>query len=101
MAHISTAITGAAGEYFAAAELSARGWIATISVRGAPATDVLAQHAETGRLIAVQTKTAGPGMTDFQLRGSTKTDIGPDGHRPSRNNGTVSGATGSSCRSQV
>ncbi len=67
MAHISTAITGAAGEYFAAAELSARGWIATISVRGAPATDVLAQHAETGRLIAVQTETAGPGMTDFNF----------------------------------
>ena len=81
VAHVSPAVTGAAGEYFAAAELSARGWIATISVRGAPATDVLAQHAETGRLIAVQTKTAGPGMTDFQLRGSTKTDVDPDGHR--------------------
>ena len=75
------AITGAAGEYFAAAELSARGWIATISVRGAPATDVLAQHVETGWLIAVQTKTAGPGMTDFQLRGSTKNDVDPDRNR--------------------
>ena len=81
-AHVSTAITGAAGEYFAAAELSARGWIATISVRGAPATDVLAQHAETRRLIAVQTKTASSGMIYFQLRGSTKKDIDPkDGHR--------------------
>jgi hypothetical protein len=81
VAHGSKVITGAAGEYFAAAELSARGWIATISVRGAPATDVLAQHAQTGRLIAVQTKTAGPGMTDFQLRGSTKADLDADGHR--------------------
>lgn len=81
VAHVSKVITGAAGEYFAAAELSARGWIATISVRGAPSTDVLAQHAETGRLIAVQTKTAGPGMTDFQLRGSTKTDVDADGNR--------------------
>ncbi len=61
--HVSKVITGAAGEYFAAAELSARGWIATTSVRGASATDVLAQHAEAGRLIAAQTKTAGPGMT--------------------------------------
>jgi hypothetical protein len=60
VAHVPTVITGAAGEYFAAAELSARGWVATISVRGATATDVLAQHAASGRLIAVQTKTAGP-----------------------------------------
>jgi hypothetical protein len=81
VAHVSNVITGAAGEYFVAAELSARGWIATISVRGAPGTDVLAQHAETGRLIAVQTKTAGPGMTDFQLGGSTKTDVDADGNR--------------------
>jgi hypothetical protein len=66
---VSKVITGAAGEYFVAAELSARGWIATISVRGAPATDVLAQHAETGRLIAVQTKAAGTGMTDFPSAG--------------------------------
>lgn len=81
MAHASKATTGAAGEYFAAAELSARGWIATISVRGAPDTDVLAQHAETGRLIAVQTKTARPGVTDFQLRGSKKTDVDAEGNR--------------------
>jgi hypothetical protein len=81
VAHVSTAITGAAGEYFAAAELSAHGWIATISVRGAPVTDVLAQHAETHRLIAVQTKAAGPGMTDFQLRGSTKTNVDAAGNR--------------------
>jgi hypothetical protein len=81
VAHPSKVITGAAGEYFAAAELSARGWIATISVRGAPGTDVLAQHAESGRLIAVQTKAAGPGMADFQLHGSTKKDVDAEGNR--------------------
>ncbi|HET8607112.1 MAG TPA: hypothetical protein VFL66_08795 [Gaiellaceae bacterium] len=57
-ARTPTNLTGAAGEYFTAAELSTRGWLATVTIKNAPETDVLAQHAATGRLISVQTKTA-------------------------------------------
>jgi hypothetical protein len=51
-------LIGAAGEYYVAAELSRRGWLATVTVKNAPGTDVLAQRADTGRMFAVQTKTA-------------------------------------------
>ncbi len=60
-------LTGAAGEYYVAAELSRRGWLATVTIKNAPGTDVLAQHVETRHVIAVQTKTASQG-SHFQLQ---------------------------------
>lgn len=52
-----TGLIGAAGEYHVAAQLSQRGWLATITIKNSPGTDVLAQHVETGTLVAIQTKT--------------------------------------------
>lgn len=52
-----TGLIGAAGEYHVAGQLSQRGWLATITIKNSPGTDVLAQHADTGILIAIQTKT--------------------------------------------
>ena len=57
----STGLTGTAGEYFVAAELSQRGWLATVTIKNAPGTDVLAQEPTTGTIIAIQTKTASEG----------------------------------------
>lgn len=56
-----TGLTGAAGEYYVAAELSLRGWLATPTIKNAPGTDVLAQYREKGILVAIQTKTASLG----------------------------------------
>jgi hypothetical protein len=52
-------ITGAAGEYHVAAELSRRGWLATVTIKNSPDTDVLAQKPESELLVAIQTKTSG------------------------------------------
>ena len=52
-----TGLIGAAGEYHVAAQLSQRGWLATITIKNSPGTDVLAQHFDTGVLVAIQTKT--------------------------------------------
>ena len=57
----ATGLTGAAGEYYVAAELSLRGWLATPTIKNAPGTDVLAQYREKGILVAIQTKTASLG----------------------------------------
>jgi hypothetical protein len=57
----STGLVGTAGEYYVAAELSLRGWLATPTIKNAPGTDVLAQYREKGILVAIQTKTASPG----------------------------------------
>lgn len=51
------ALVGASGEYHVAAELSHRGWLATVTIKNAPGTDVLAQHFETGLTIPIQVKT--------------------------------------------
>lgn len=62
----NTVLTGAAGEYSVAAELSLCDWLATVTIKNAPGTDVLAQHRYTGSLVAIQAKTASPGNV-FQL----------------------------------
>lgn len=54
-------LTGAAGEYYVAAELSRRGWLATVTIKNAPGTDVLAQRLDRRRVISIQTKTSSPG----------------------------------------
>jgi hypothetical protein len=53
---MSTQLTGAAGEFFVAAELARRGWAPSITPSGVEGTDIMAQHAETRRVIAVQVK---------------------------------------------
>lgn len=50
-------ITGVAGEYFVAAELSRRGWIATVTLKNTPNIDVIATDPEGSRTINVQVKT--------------------------------------------
>jgi hypothetical protein len=59
-------LTGAAGEYYVAAELSRRDWLATVTIKNSPGTDVLAQRLDRQTIIAVQTKTA-TRPSDFRL----------------------------------
>jgi hypothetical protein len=61
MSPFPTQLTGAAGEYLVAAELSRRGWAASITPKGVQRSDVLAQHVETQRVVAIQVKTARTG----------------------------------------
>jgi hypothetical protein len=57
----STGLTGAAGEYHVAAELSRRDWLATVTIKNASGTDVLAQRRDRRRMVSIQAKTASPG----------------------------------------
>jgi len=50
-------ITGVAGEYFVAAELSRRGWIATLTLKNTPNIDVIATTPDGLRTINIQVKT--------------------------------------------
>jgi hypothetical protein len=50
-------ITGVAGEYFVAAELSRRGWIATITLKNTPNIDVIATMVDGSRSRNIQVKT--------------------------------------------
>jgi hypothetical protein len=72
-----TQLTGAAGEYLVAAELSRRGWAASITPKGVQRSDVLAQHAETQRVVAIQVKTARSGGS-FRLNEKLETPTSAD-----------------------
>lgn len=50
-------ITGATGEYYVAAELSRRGFVATITLKNTPNIDVLAASADGKKSVSIQVKT--------------------------------------------
>jgi hypothetical protein len=54
---IPSVLTGVAGEYFVAAELSRRGYIASISLRNTRGIDILATNQDGSRSITIQCKT--------------------------------------------
>ena len=51
-------LTGVAGEYFVAAELSRRGFIASITMRNSPGIDILATDKRAERTVTIQCKTS-------------------------------------------
>jgi hypothetical protein len=53
----SNQLTGVAGEYYVAAELSRRGYVASISLRNTDSIDILASNHDGSRTIAIQVKT--------------------------------------------
>jgi hypothetical protein len=56
MAKIPSILVGVAGEYFVAAELSRRGYIASISLRNTRGIDILATNEDATRSITIQCK---------------------------------------------
>jgi hypothetical protein len=49
---------GVAGEYYVAAELSSRGFIAAITLRNSRGIDIIASRPEGGRALSIQVKTS-------------------------------------------
>ena len=56
---VSSILTGVAGEYFAAAELSRRGYVASITLRNTKGIDIIATNEEGSKTINIQVKTSG------------------------------------------
>ncbi len=57
MEKLTAGLTGIAGEYYVAAELSRRGFMASITLRNNNSIDIHASHLKTKKLFAVQVKT--------------------------------------------
>ncbi len=51
------ALTGAAGEYYVAFQLSARGYAVGLTARGTKSADLLVTNLETGKSVTIQVKT--------------------------------------------
>ncbi len=54
---ISAVLTGVSGEYFVAAELSRRGYIASITLRNTKGIDILASNEDASKSVGIQVKT--------------------------------------------
>src|SRR2546430_4501352 len=54
---LSKILTGIAGEYFVAAELSRRGFVASLTLRNTKGIDVLASNADATKSVGIQVKT--------------------------------------------
>jgi hypothetical protein len=54
---ISGTLSGVAGEYLVAGELSRRGYIASITLRNTKGVDILASNATASRTVGIQVKT--------------------------------------------
>ena len=67
MEKIPTVLVGVAGEYFVAAELSRRGYIASISLRNTRGLDILATNQEATRSVTIQVKTNQSAGKDWML----------------------------------
>lgn len=50
-------LSGVAGEYFVAAELSSRGYIASITLRNTKGVDILCSNSDASKSVAIQVKT--------------------------------------------
>lgn len=54
---LSTVFSGISGEYFVAAELSRRGYVASITLRNTDGVDVLCANKKTTKAVGIQVKT--------------------------------------------
>ena len=55
---VSSILTGVSGEYFAAAELSRRGYVASITLRNTKGIDIIATNEKGSKTINIQVKTS-------------------------------------------
>lgn len=56
-ARLSTVLSGVAGEYFVAAELSRRGYVASLTLRNTKGIDILASNVNATKSVGIQVKT--------------------------------------------
>ena len=64
---LTAVLSGVAGEYFVAAELSRRGYVASITLRNTRGIDILASNADATKSVGIQVKTRQDAGTEWVL----------------------------------
>jgi hypothetical protein len=72
---LTPGLCGTAGEYFVAAELSRRGYVASITLRNARGIDILAADADAKRSVGIQVKTTQGTTKEWVLNKKAEQDI--------------------------
>lgn len=73
---LDSVLCGVAGEYFVAAELSRRGYLASITLRNSRGVDILASNRDATKSVAIQVKTNQRGVAEWILNQKVEADVG-------------------------
>jgi hypothetical protein len=73
---LNGALCGVAGEYFVAAELSRRGYLASITLRNSRGVDIIATNRDATKSVAIQVKTNQRGAAEWILNEKVETSVG-------------------------
>lgn len=71
----SKILTGIAGEYFVAAELSRRGYVASLTLRNTRGIDILASNTDATKSVGIQVKTNSGRKPHWLLSQKAESDI--------------------------
>ncbi len=72
---LSTIQTGLSGEYFVAAELSRRGYVASLTLRNTRGIDILASNPDATKSVGIQVKTSQGTRADWMLHKKAEADL--------------------------
>src|SRR2546425_12104895 len=72
---LTTVLCGVAGEYFVAAELSRRGYVASLTLRNTRGIDVLASNSNATRAVGIQVKTNQSDRREWILNRKAEMDV--------------------------
>lgn len=75
---ITSILTGVAGEYFVAAELSRRGFVASITMRNSRGFDILATNENASRTVTIQVKTNQYSRPEWMLNDKAERSFSDD-----------------------
>lgn len=65
---LESTLVGIAGEYFVAAELSLRGYLASITLRNSRGIDIIASSSDATRSVSIQVKTSSGNVPKWMLK---------------------------------
>jgi hypothetical protein len=71
---LESTLVGVAGEYFVAAELSLRGYLASITLRNSRGIDIIASNADGTKTVSIQVKTNKTGQAHWILNKKSETN---------------------------
>ncbi len=72
---LTAGLCGVAGEYFVAAELSRRGYVASITLRNTRGIDIIASNADATKSVGIQVKTSQGNRKDWILNQKIENDM--------------------------
>ena len=67
LSQLESTLVGVTGEYYVAAELSIRGYLASVTLRNSRGIDIIASNSDASRSISIQVKTSKKGLPKWVL----------------------------------